>query len=72
MLGLAAALERAGVEIYEDSPAREIGSGRVATPGGDLRAETIILATEAYTSLLPGRRRSLLPMHSWMFAIALT
>lgn len=67
-LGLAAAVDRAGVRIYEGSPAKEIHRGRVTTPGGDLRAEIVILATEAYTALLPGRRRSLLPLHSWMFA----
>lgn len=66
--GLAAAVETAGVTIHENTPARKITRGRIETPGATVHAGAIVLATEAYTSRLPGRRRELLPLHSWMFA----
>ena len=66
--GLAAAVEAKGVAIHESTRARQITSGRVETEGGTLRAGVVVRATEAYTSALPGHRRSVLPMHSWIFA----
>jgi len=56
------------VTIHESTPARRITRGRIETPGATVYAGAIVLATEAYTSRLPGRRRELLPLHSWMFA----
>ena len=66
--GLAQVVERMGVPIYEQSPARALEPGAVVTPGGRLRADTIVRATEAYSGSLPGCERLLLPMHSMMIA----
>ncbi len=66
--GLADAVERSGVPIYERTPARALEPGAVLTDGGRLRAGTVVRATEAYTRALPGHRRALLPVHSMMVA----
>ena len=84
--GLARAVERRGVTLYEQTPALEIRPGtpgrpgtsgqpgtpgqlaQVRTPGGVLRAATVVRATEAYTAQLPGQRRVLVPMYSLMIA----
>ena len=72
--GLARAVERRGVALYEQTPAVEIRPGSagrpalVRTPGGTLRAATVVRATEAYTAQLPGLRRALVPMYSLMVA----
>ncbi|HET7800726.1 MAG TPA: FAD-dependent oxidoreductase, partial [Humibacillus xanthopallidus] len=47
--GLAAAVERRGVTIYERTSAVDVGSRRVVTPHGTVRAEHVVLATEGYT-----------------------
>jgi glycine/D-amino acid oxidase-like deaminating enzyme len=71
--GLAAAVERRGVEIYEATPVSVIepaGSGRVGavaqTKFGDVHARAVLRCTEGYTAALPGLRRMLLPMNSHM------
>ena len=64
--GLAAAAERAGATIYEDSRVAELAPGLARTAGGQVRARSVLLATEGYTANLPGRRRSLLPLNSAM------
>ena len=74
--GLAEAAERRGVEIYEATPASQIGpadaysgggAGAVArTTFGDVRARSVLRCTEGYTAALPGLRRALLPMNSHM------
>ncbi len=66
--GLAAACERAGVTIFERSPARRVEPGGVRTDGGRVDAPVVIRATEAYTSRLPGNRRTLAPIYSLMIA----
>lgn len=67
--GLATAVERRGVAIYERSPARSVAAGEVVTARGRLRARTVLLCTEGYSQHLdPGRR--LLPLHSMMIATA--
>ena len=66
--GLAEVVERRGVEIYERSPVTQLENGGVRTPGGRLRAETVVRATEGYTGDLPGVRRQLIPLHSMMVA----
>jgi len=68
--GLAKALERMGVRIFEDSRATGISAGRVTTAKGVLRAEKVVVATEGYTPLLAGRKRRLIPVHSMMIATA--
>jgi glycine/D-amino acid oxidase-like deaminating enzyme len=69
--GLAAAVERRGVAIYEATPVTAIrpgGSGGAVaeTAFGDVRARSVLRCTEGFTALLPGARRALLPMNSSM------
>jgi glycine/D-amino acid oxidase-like deaminating enzyme len=66
--GLAEAVERAGVAIYERSPAVSLEPGCVVTRHGRLRAQTVVRATEGYTGSLAGQARVLLPIHSMMIA----
>jgi glycine/D-amino acid oxidase-like deaminating enzyme len=56
------------VPIYERTPALAIEPGRVRTEFGDLRAELVVRATEAFTARLPGARRMLAPVYSLMVA----
>lgn len=73
--GLAASVEQRGAAVFERSRVARIaprgapgadGNGRpvVHTRRGRIRADTVVLATEAYTSRLPGHRRTLLPVYS--------
>jgi glycine/D-amino acid oxidase-like deaminating enzyme len=65
---LAAQVEQLGGSIYEQSPATELHRGRVVTPKGQLKADVVVRATEAYTAQLPGLKRRLLPLYSLMIA----
>ena len=74
-LGLAAAAERQGALIFGDSPATGItstGTGwRVATPGGDITAEKVLLCTNAYSGdLEKSLAQSVLPVRSVQVATA--
>lgn len=69
--GLARAVEQRGVDVFERSPVTRIdaaprpGERAVAhTRRGRLRAGAVIVATEAWTSRLPGHRRTVLPIYS--------
>ncbi len=66
--GLALAVERRGGVIYEGTRATSIEPGVVRTDLGDVRAERVIRATEAFTPLLPGMRRTIAPVYSLMLA----
>ena len=66
--GLADAVNGGGAQLYERSPAVRLERGRVRTPRGELRAEIVVRATEAFTASIPGYERALLPLHSWMIA----
>lgn len=66
VLGLAAAVERLGVCIFEDTEAISVGPGRVKTNRGNVSAKYVIRALEGYTDSLTGHRRELLPMNSSM------
>jgi glycine/D-amino acid oxidase-like deaminating enzyme len=66
--GLAEAVERLGVQIFEQSPVTAIERGRAVTPLGTVRAATVLRATEGFTSGLPGLKRRWLPMNSSMIA----
>lgn len=66
--GLARSLETRGVTIHEGTTVRSIEPGRVLTDHGELRATTVIRATEAYSRDLRGARRDLLPVYSYMIA----
>lgn len=72
-LGLAGAARRRGVPIYCDTPAldgRKSGDGwHIATPEGEVVADQLFVATNGYTDgLVPGLRRSLLPVFSSVLA----
>ena len=64
--GLAAAAQRAGAVICEQTRVSAIAPGVARTPLGDVRARVVVQATEGYTPGLRGRKRSLLPMGSSM------
>jgi glycine/D-amino acid oxidase-like deaminating enzyme len=66
--GLAEAVERRGVALYERTPATAIAPGRVVTRNGILRAEHVIRATEGYTRSLDGQRRRMVPVYSLIIA----
>ncbi|MCQ4161901.1 FAD-binding oxidoreductase [Roseomonas sp. GC11] len=78
--GLAAAAVGAGARLHTQSPALSIGRDlsigsdgprwRVTTPGGEVVAERVILATHAYTppGLWPGFERSIVPVRSYQMA----
>ena len=66
--GLACAVERRGVTIFERTPVDAIAEGRVDTGLGVLRADVIVRATEGYTPSLRGEQRRLAPVYSLMVA----
>ncbi len=72
--GLARIVRDKGVALYEGTPATRLVAGRPGvrpaghTPGGTVRADVVVRATEAYTSLLPGLRRRVVPLYSLMIA----
>jgi len=66
--GLAEAVERRGVVIHERTAALDVGSRRVVTAHGTVRAEHVVLATEGYTPTVAGRRRAIAPIYSLMTA----
>ncbi len=66
--GLARAVERRGVTIFERTPVEAFSEGRVETVFGNLRADVIVRATEGYTPSLRGQQRSLAPVYSLMVA----
>jgi glycine/D-amino acid oxidase-like deaminating enzyme len=66
--GLAERLEQLGVTIFEHSPATGFDNRGVRTANGRINADTLLLATEGYGCSLPGRERSLIPVHSMMVA----
>jgi glycine/D-amino acid oxidase-like deaminating enzyme len=54
------------VTIYEGTTATEVDRHTVRTSFGDVRADVIVRATEGYTPLLPGLKRTLVPLYSLM------
>lgn len=71
--GLAARAADFGARIHEGSPAlrttRDGNGWRVETPGGAIAADTLVLATNAYTDgLWPSLRRSVVPTFSLQVA----
>ena len=66
--GLAHVCERLGVTIHERTAALEVSPGRVRCATATVRADTIIRATESYTTQLPGEGRRYLPLYSLMIA----
>jgi glycine/D-amino acid oxidase-like deaminating enzyme len=68
--GLADALRRRGISLYERTPVLNIAPGRLVTATGVVRARYVIRATEGYTARLPGLRRTVAPVYSLMVATA--
>jgi glycine/D-amino acid oxidase-like deaminating enzyme len=66
--GLAEAVERRGVTLYERTPVTSFEKGHVVTRCGTVRTGVVLLATEGYTAGAPGRHRAVLPMYSLMIA----
>lgn len=66
--GLAAACERAGVEIYEGTRVIEIAPHKLHTTHGTVTADYVVRATEGFTAGLKGLRRLWLPMNSSLIA----
>ncbi len=66
--GLADAVERRGVTIYEQTAVQAVRAGVVRTDRGVVRAPVVVRATEGYTRTLPGEERTLVPVYSLMIA----
>lgn len=66
--GLATAVERKGVTIFENSRAIRVDINGVVTEHGMIRARVVLRCTEAFTRHLPGQRRTYLPVYSLMIA----
>ncbi len=64
--GLAQAVERLGVTIYENTAVTAITPGVAHTERGTVRAAHVIRATEGFTANLSGEHRTWLPMNSSM------
>ncbi|MEV5410548.1 FAD-binding oxidoreductase [Thermopolyspora sp. NPDC052614] len=62
--GLAAAVRRLGVDLYERTPVTEIAPGEARTPRGIVRAAHVVRATEGFTATFPATHRQWLPMNS--------
>ena len=72
--GLADAVERRGVRVYEHTEVLDIRPGSAAagptvvTAGGTVQADVVVRATEAWTPTLPGLHRDIVPVYSLMVA----
>jgi glycine/D-amino acid oxidase-like deaminating enzyme len=66
--GLAAAVERAGAHVHEQTRARAIKPRKVVTDRGTVRADVVVRATEGFTPTLRGEKRTLAPLYSLMIA----
>jgi glycine/D-amino acid oxidase-like deaminating enzyme len=72
--GLADAVTRSGVAVYEHTAATAVvegGNGRrpsVTTAGGTVRADVVVRATEAWTPTFRPWRRDIVPVYSLMVA----
>ncbi|MDQ4095671.1 MAG: FAD-binding oxidoreductase [Actinomycetota bacterium] len=66
--GLARAVEKLGVVIYEQTEATALRPRAVVTNHGTVRADVVVRAIEGYTPNLRNARRVLLPLYSLMIA----
>jgi glycine/D-amino acid oxidase-like deaminating enzyme len=64
--GLADAVERRGVQVYERTAVRHIRPGEAVAASGTVRARYVLRATEGFTASISGMRRQWLPMNSAM------
>jgi glycine/D-amino acid oxidase-like deaminating enzyme len=65
---LACTVVASGVTLHEGTRVDAIEPGIVRTSLGSIRAQTIVRATEGYTSTLQGHARTLAPVYSLMLA----
>lgn len=65
---LALHLESRGVKIFEQTEVTEIQPKKVLAAECEVRADYVVRATEAYTTLLPREKRTLAPIYSFMIA----
>ena len=68
--GLAEAVERRGVAIYERTRAVSVAPGIVHTDRGDVGADAVLSCLEAFQARMPGSRRAVAPVYSLMIATA--
>ncbi len=68
--GLAAAVQRLGIPIYESTAVGEILPGAARTNRGTVRARFVLSCLEGFTAGLRGRRRTWLPLNSAMIVTA--
>ena len=66
--GLADAVERRGVRVFEQTTVTRIEPRQVTTAHARVRADVVVRATEGYTPELPGHRRTVAPVYSLMLA----
>ena len=66
--GRAAAGQRRGVTLFEQTAGTGIAPSCVTTDRGRVRADVVVRATEGYTARLPGSRRDLAPVYSLLVA----
>ncbi|HWY17162.1 MAG TPA: FAD-binding oxidoreductase [Solirubrobacteraceae bacterium] len=62
--GLADAVERLGVPIFEDTAVREIAPGVARSDRGSVRASYVLSCLEGFTAGIRGHRRRWLPLNS--------
>ena len=66
--GLAQEVERLGGTIHEGTAVQSFERGAVRTEHGTVRAEVVVLATEAYTRTIDGHDRDMLPLANTVIA----
>ncbi|WP_044873592.1 FAD-dependent oxidoreductase [Pseudomonas sp. LFM046] len=66
--GLARAVERMGVQLFEESPATHWQPGLVQTAQGELKAHWVVPAVEGYAASLPPLGKYQLPVQSLLIA----
>ena len=66
--GLGDAVERLGVQLFEQSPVRVLGSRQVMTDKATVKADVVVKAVEGYSPMLNGSKRALMPLYSLMVA----
>ena len=67
---VARAARDAGVALYTGTAVEAVEPHRLRTPGATVRADVIVLATEAYAATDPARHRDLIPIYSLMVGSA--
>ncbi len=68
--GLARIVEQRGAQIFEGTPMTALEPGgdavRVRTPGGELAAQQVVLATSAWAAQAPEFRRRITPLYTYV------